>query len=218
MHLQTTLDILIGESLASHYDAQRYVDWAVDAMVACYEGENLYILAGLDHEPTPVKEHYFRLTVEELGLNLSTDPDLQLRRHAEHIARQVVQGELPPVAGVRKLFQVYVASGYAADYSVFEQLDEDIDTVHSGYGTVFGLINHVDEQDDVIRHHCSLFLSCPLPTVEPPPDLSKAYCHRCRVRVSHYYAYRWSGWWPPRRRREAICANCGMVGVAVPES
>jgi hypothetical protein len=219
--LQSELDVLLGEQLLGIRDSQAYVDWAVRAMLAGYQSESLDILAGLDGEPRLVKQGYLHLAAHELGLRLSNDENYLLRQYANWVAIAVVSNRMLPELGLNKLYDVYVASDYCVDYSIFGELEGDLSGLLDGCGSIYGEIRHLGEKDQVIRHYCCLFLSCPLPldrlpASSPGYDPDRAYCHRCRGRVDHVWKLRWSGWFPPRRRWVAVCASCGLEGVAVP--
>ena len=133
---------------------------------------------------------------------------------------EVVTGRLFPERGLEKLYSIHVASDYSINYEVFHKLVEDIEELRNGYDSIYGEIRYLGEKDQVIAHHCSLLLSCPLAVAVQGAtrkfDPNWAYCHRCWRRVDHHYVYRWAGWLPPQRRRVAVCNQCGVTEVAEP--
>ena len=57
-HKELTLEILAERAL-TQFDSKKLVDWAVKVLELGYESENLFVLAGLDNDPTEERENYF---------------------------------------------------------------------------------------------------------------------------------------------------------------
>lgn len=59
MNVIDKTQILLAKKLMPGFDSQKYVDWAVDVLLADFESESLVILAGLDGYDTEERKNSF---------------------------------------------------------------------------------------------------------------------------------------------------------------
>ena len=127
---------LQGRELASAARPEDYIRWAESELQRGAESDALAVLAGLDLEGPPdsveVKE-YFRLSLKELDLDIAPSPETALRAYATEICESVLDEDLEPLAAVGQFTQIYRATNYASQYSLWDLLDDDISIVQSGY-------------------------------------------------------------------------------------
>lgn len=69
---EITLEILAERALFQA-DSKKLVYWAISVLELGYDSENLYILAGLDHEGTEEREEYFWRSIIFQNTKFSSD-------------------------------------------------------------------------------------------------------------------------------------------------
>ena len=84
---------------------------------------HLRILSSLEASTSSVEaENYFFRCVKELSLSVPSN-DLALLAYANETAQQIVAGEISGNQGVQLLHQLWVASDYDSDFTIWLELD-----------------------------------------------------------------------------------------------
>jgi hypothetical protein len=101
-----TRRLLLRERLThGHAVGRDFVDWAVQALVDGYQSDSLAALAGLDLGPAPSAfeaAEKFHLALKQMGVEIPSDEAL-IHGYVCEVAKQVVDGELPPQEAVSRL-------------------------------------------------------------------------------------------------------------------
>ncbi|MBD1431582.1 hypothetical protein H8B06_01995 [Sphingobacterium sp. DN00404] len=90
---EITLEILAERAL-SQFDSKKLVYWAISVLELGYESENLYILAGLDHEETEERKEYFWKSINDLKLDIEKTDEELIEKYAMVIARKAINKEI----------------------------------------------------------------------------------------------------------------------------
>ena len=179
MNLQLSLHLLEARRATSYWDGQALIDWAVDALVAGHDTESLVILAGMDGNPTWQQEDYLQQAVEELELIRNPDKSDLLYRYGHYVARQVLDGELPPRDGLGQLAPVRAASD-SGFFCPCELLQEDLVELDNGRGCQYFQVT-TDTADNVIRSLCRGVLVAH--AIGKEIDRLDRHCFACRTVV-----------------------------------
>jgi hypothetical protein len=123
---------VFGRRAMNRVSAADYVEWATGMLVDGHDTPTLRVLAGLDERGSAFEaEEYFRRVLRELQI---PEPDEagKMRAYACDLARQIVSGTLAAEEGVRALYQVCLATGYAPQFMVWLYLDDALDSIKAG--------------------------------------------------------------------------------------
>lgn len=126
------LTAIFGQRALQQLSADDYAAWAGEMLVEGYDSRSLRILAGLDKFASTFEaENYFARSLAELNLT-PPDSDTAIRAYACEIARQIIEDKITAQDGVRALFQICIATDYAADFIIWLELDDALDSLISG--------------------------------------------------------------------------------------
>ncbi|HEU4836787.1 MAG TPA: hypothetical protein VFS90_20300 [Pyrinomonadaceae bacterium] len=126
------LTAIFGQRALQQLSADDYAAWAGEMLVQGYDSRSLRILAGLDKFASTFEaENYFARSLAELNLT-PPDSDTAIRAYACEIARQIIEDKITAQDGVRALFQICIATDYAADFIIWLELDDALDSLISG--------------------------------------------------------------------------------------
>lgn len=126
------LTAIFGQRALQQLSADDYAAWAGEMLVEGYDSRSLRILAGLDKFASTFEaENYFARSLAELNLT-PPDSDKAIRAYACEIARQIIEDKITAQDGVRALFQICIATDYAADFIIWLELDDALDSLISG--------------------------------------------------------------------------------------
>lgn len=126
------LTAIFGQRALQQLSADDYAAWAGEMLVEGYDSHSLRILAGLDKFASTFEaENYFARSLAELNLT-PPDSDTAIRAYACEIARQIIEDKITAQDGVRALFQICIATDYAADFIIWLELDDALDSLISG--------------------------------------------------------------------------------------
>ena len=211
MDLQLSLHLLEARRAIRYGDEQALVDWAVDALFAGHDTESLVILAGMDGDPTWQQEEYFQQAVEELRLIRNPDKSDLLYRYGHYVARQVLDGELPPRDGLGQLAPVSAASDNGFFYQ-WELLQEDLVEVDNDRSSLYFQVT-TDTADDVIRSLCRSLLVTH--AIGKEIDRLDRYCFACRTVVRPRRKPAPKRWFFSRAQPQPPeCPHCGSRDIA----
>lgn len=101
--IQYKTDLLLANILFSDLDRKQYIDWSIDLLQAGIETPDMYILASLDIDDWYAIEHYFVLTTELLGLDISKSQRELLEIFILDISSQVFSGIISPEKALYKI-------------------------------------------------------------------------------------------------------------------
>ncbi|TBO43103.1 hypothetical protein [Pedobacter kyonggii] len=108
---ELTVEVL-AEKLLTQFDSKKFVEWAVSALQLGCESEHLFVLAGLDGEPTEEREKYFWKSVQDLDIEVArTEGELNYC-YALMIADKAIKKEI----GIDYAFSEMLKIVYASDY------------------------------------------------------------------------------------------------------
>lgn len=139
--LQHRAEMLMADRIIYYFDSKKYADWAVMLLENGYETDNLYILAGLDHERFEIVERYFGLVAGELGMDIDLDDQYLTKAYAVDLSEKVINGIIPPREGLKVMAHLHCAD--MCDYSEFTLLDDSLDYYENeGYS-----LHHTIRQD-----------------------------------------------------------------------
>jgi hypothetical protein len=112
--------------------AADYVEWATGMLTEGRDSPNLRMLAGLDDSVNTFEaEEHFRKALRELQIP-EPDEAAKVRAYACDLARQILDGTLAPEAGVKALYQVYLATSNDRPFKVWSYLDDALDDIKAG--------------------------------------------------------------------------------------
>ena len=101
---------LIAELEFDSADPQVLVDWAVGQLLRGRDSRSLALLAGLMDPDRDEAEGLFRTSIGELGI--ATPGQSELRRYlVSCVAKDILQGQLDPREGCRRIHEVHVRAG-----------------------------------------------------------------------------------------------------------
>jgi hypothetical protein len=123
---------IFGRRAMNRVSAADYVAWATGMLVDGHDSPTLRVLAGLDERGSVFEtEEYFSRALRELQI---PEPDEagKMRAYAYDLARQILGGTLAAEEGVRALYQICLASGYARPFMVWLYLDDALDSIKAG--------------------------------------------------------------------------------------
>jgi hypothetical protein len=159
MDIQQEVYYILGQRLLNEFDSKTMVEWAVNAMQAGYDSESLAILAGSDHDTTEEREIYFWKSVQELNINTTREESLLINDYAEYVAKSVINNQITPASGLRKMLNICISYGYDSRYMPFYEIDEDLGYIRwDGSSPIFNTGITLDNADDFIRQACQRFI------------------------------------------------------------
>jgi hypothetical protein len=88
---------------------KKWIDWAVDMLMAGYDTENLVILAGISEEPYNQFELQLLTTrvLEELNLDSSDSTNIY-KLYINYLVEKSIKGELAPIAVLHIINDIYI--------------------------------------------------------------------------------------------------------------
>ena len=126
------------------------VDWAVACLEADVDTKNIRILASLRNQSSPSEvEDYFNRSLKDLGWTMPEERECLLE-YARGVAQQIVSGDLRPLDGCRKMYNVFDGLG---DHEMISWLYLD-EGLHPDYGGDL----EAAEWDDAIKIEAARFL------------------------------------------------------------
>lgn len=117
---------ILAERHLGSATSEDFVDWAVACLESNLDSKNIRILASL-RKPLYSSEvdDYFNRSLKDLGWTMP-EPRECLLEYARSIAKQIVSGDLPPLEGCRKIYDVVVALQYPRELMAWLYLDEGL--------------------------------------------------------------------------------------------
>jgi hypothetical protein len=173
---QELLNRAAGQEAISPQSGEAFVDWAIELLCQGETNDNVAILAGL-RQPlyTPEVMRYLHLAVRDLGLDATLLVTPEALWHAiQDFARQIVDREITPKDGCKKLYQLHndfeydIFSDYhhfAISLRRFLYLDDDYD--FEAYGDPYRIVAKDDSREEIDRcviEEANILLNSPMPT------------------------------------------------------
>lgn len=200
-----------------------YIKWAEEQLLAGSNSVNMAILAGLDVEkPIDTQEvrEYFSRCMRELCIEWP-DQKSAHRRYSEVLCRKILDDELNPQVGLSTLAQLYRSSGYSELYALWDELEEDISLMETGYGPIFNVGVHKDNVDEYIKKVATQYLT--LLAMNLPSNFPRlAYCSQCGHIAEPINKRVDKPWLPEKIYRllyrkgptyMMVCGSCRSVGL-----
>ena len=206
MDIQKLTYTLLAKRVATYFDSQKYVDWAVELLQNGYETESLVILAGLDSSDAAEKETYFWKAIRELKLNIEKSDFESVESYFRLVARHVIEDQINPTEGLNIILSVIHAGEYAPEYSLFYELEEDLDLLGNSESPFFNSELTLENREEYIKEEFRFFLETQ--GLEIDESLKyKGYCLQCndfrRVDIRKRLL----------RNPVLICESCGSEGI-----
>lgn len=151
---------LTGKRALGIAHAKDYADWAESLLCDGIDSQNVAILAGfgMDNYPDSQEvEKYFQRCLKELGLIIPSKED-GIKSYAKHLCEQILAGELEPEKGLVFLESLYSPSDYAAIYSIWDELSDDVWSVKHNEGALFNSGLTAENVSDYIKNVAMQFL------------------------------------------------------------
>lgn len=178
MNVIDKTQILLAKKLMPGFDSQKYVDWAVDVLLADFESESLVILAGLDGYDTEEKEKFFLKSIEELNIDIKKSDYELIEIYALFIATQVVENKLKVLEGLNIMLDIVRATDYDAKYCQFSDIDEDIDYLNHCEQTIFNSGLRKNNIEEYVKNEFALLIE--IEALELDNSIfEKAICDKC---------------------------------------
>ncbi|GGH20300.1 hypothetical protein FAZ19_09995 [Sphingobacterium alkalisoli] len=181
--MATTLDNLTLEILAerclTHFDSKKLVDWAVQVLELGYESNNLFVLAGLDHDTTIEREECFWKSVKDLNLEVEKNEDKLIKSYALTIANKAIRKEIGIDYAFGQMLKVVLASGYDNKYIAFFEIDEDLDYLNYRNLTLFNAGLTLENANDFILEELKIFAEMESLKI-PHEERNQCYCENCK--------------------------------------
>ena len=157
------LTAIFGKKALQQLSSGDYVDWAGEMLVQGYDSRSLRILAGLDRFVSTFEaEDYFVRAITELNFILP-DSDAAIRAYACAIARQIIDDQITAQDGVRALFKICIATEYAADFIIWLELDDALDSLHSGNHPFTYESATLENFDEIAKREAANFIAAVYP-------------------------------------------------------
>lgn len=153
-----TLEILAERAL-SEFDSKKLVYWAISVLELGYDSENLYILAGLDHEETEEREEYFWKSIGDLKLDIEKTDDELFEIYAMTIARKAINKEIGIDYAFSQMRKIVSATEYDPRYMAFYELDEDLDYLTYDNSTLYNSGLTIENYKDFILEEFKIFFA-----------------------------------------------------------
>ncbi len=104
-----------------------FADWAVSLLEEKYDSKNIRILASMFNAKAHSDvEIYVRKSLEDLNWGFP-DKEKCLLNYSKEIARQIVENEMAPVEGCRKIYEICWNLDYSNKLHRWIYLDEGLD-------------------------------------------------------------------------------------------
>ena len=209
MEVQAITYRILAEKLLTHFDSQKYVDWAVALLENGFESESLVILAGLDSYSTEEKEKYFWESIGELGIRIEKNDSELIDYYAYFIANQVIDNKITPMLGLSRMLDVVRATDYSSKYIQFDLLDEDIDYLNYSQTTIYNTGLTFDNKEEFVKEEFQFFLQMNQLKIDDSLR-NKSYCLSCNKFVEPLLKTKYQ-LKKPHKYQVWVCSNCSSI-------
>lgn len=177
--LQKETYTLEAEEVITFFDSQKYVNWAIRALENGYESDNLFILAGFDHEEKEVVHYYFEKALLDFGLDTNHNNPIKFDVYAKYIMESVINQSIDATDGLYLLEKIYETLNFDQKYLTFISLSNDFYYLKYGNYTLYNTIESLDDAEKYIIEECKLFLK--YESIQDKKDIEKlVYCDDCK--------------------------------------
>lgn len=175
---ELTLEVL-GEKLLTQFDSKKFVEWAVSTLKLGCESENLFILAGLDDEPTEEREKYFWKSVQDLHIEVNRTKDELIYCYALMIAGKAINKEIGIDYAFSQMLKVVYASDYEYHYLPFFDINEDLEYIKYDNSAWITSGLTAENSKEFILEEFKVFVEMERLMI-PREERDKCYCERCK--------------------------------------
>jgi len=207
---EITLEVLAERAL-SNFDSKALVTWAINVLHSGRESENLFILAGLDHETTEEREKYFHKSLTDLNLSSDRPAEDLIEFYAMMTAKRAINGDIGVDLAFKQMLKIVFATEYNAKYIAFYEIGEDLDCLHYNDSVIFNPGLTLQNYHEFILEEFKIFLEMEKLEI-PVQERDYSYCSRCSELVKPMLKTKYQ-LCKPHKYQVWCCTNCKFEGI-----